>query len=88
MFDRYMTLYNSANDLGPIIVLFLIVFIIVSRILVLYDMHCAKQLKRDIKNERMQQMHRMRQLESDIRSERLKLIHERVELERRYHRYM
>ncbi len=88
MFDKYMTLYNSTSDLGPIIALALIVFIIIGRISILYDMHYAKQLKHDIRNERMKQIHSMRQLKSDIRSERKKLMHERCELERLYHMYM
>lgn len=63
MFDSYMTLYNSAIDLGPIIAIALILFIVISRISLRYEMHRMRQLESDIRSERQKLMHERVELE-------------------------
>lgn len=63
MFDRYMTLYNSATDLGPVIVIALIMFIVVSRISLRFEMHRMRQLESDIRSERQKLIHERVELE-------------------------
>ncbi len=63
MFDNYMTLYNSATDLGPVIVIALILFIVVSRISLRFEMHRMRQLESDIRSERNKLMHERAELE-------------------------
>lgn len=63
MFDSHMTLYNSATDLGPVIVIALILFIVVSRILLRFEMHRMRQLESDIRSERQKLMHERVELE-------------------------
>lgn len=57
MFDSYMTLYNSANDFSPIITIALILFIVISRISLRFEMHRMRQLESDIRSERKKLMH-------------------------------
>lgn len=63
MFDSHMTLYNSATDLGPVIVIALILFIVVSRISLRFEMHRMRQLESDIRSERQKLMHEKTELE-------------------------
>lgn len=63
MFDSYMNLYNSATDLGPVIVIALILFIVVSRISLRFEMHRMRQLESDIRSERQKLMHERTELE-------------------------
>lgn len=63
MFDKYMTLYNSATDLDPVIVIALILFIVVSRISLRFEMHRMRQLESDIRSERNKLMHERVELE-------------------------
>lgn len=63
MFDSHMTLYNSATDLGPVIVIALILFIVVSRISLRFEMHRMRQLESDIRSERQKLMHERTELE-------------------------
>lgn len=63
MFDSHMTLYNSATDLGPVIVIALILFIVVSRISLRFEMHRMRQLESDIRSERNKLMHERAELE-------------------------
>ena len=63
MFDSHMTLYNSATDLGPVIVIALILFTVVSRISLRFEMHRMRQLESDIRSERNKLMHERAELE-------------------------
>lgn len=63
MFDKYMTMYNSANECAPIIVIALILFIVVSRISLRFEMHRMRQLESDIRSERNKLMHDRTELE-------------------------
>lgn len=63
MFDKYMTLYNSASEIGPIIAIALILFIVVSRISLRFEMHRMRQLESDIRSERQKLMHERVELE-------------------------
>ena len=63
MFDKYMTLYNSATEFSPIVVVALILFIVISRILIRCEMHRMRQLERDIRSERQKLMHEKAELE-------------------------
>lgn len=63
MFDSHMTLYNSATNLGPIIAVALILFIVVSRISLRFEMHRMRQLESDIRSERNKLMHERAELE-------------------------
>ena len=63
MFDSHMTLYNSATDIGPVIVIALILFIVVSRISLRFEMHRMRQLESDIRSERQKLMHERTELE-------------------------
>lgn len=63
MFDKYMTMYDSATDLGPVIVIALILFIVVSRISLHHEMHRMRQLESDIRSERQKLMHERVELE-------------------------
>ena len=63
MFDSHMTLYNSATDLGPVIAIALILFIVISRISLRYEMHRMRQLESDIRSERQKLMHERAELE-------------------------
>lgn len=63
MFDSHMTLYNSATDLAPVIVIALILFIVVSRISLRFEMHRMRQLESNIRSERAKLMHERAELE-------------------------
>lgn len=63
MFDSHMTLYNSATNLGPVIVIALILFIVASRISLRFEMHRMRQLEGDIRIERQKLMHERAELE-------------------------
>lgn len=63
MFDSHMTLYNSATDLGPVIAIALILFIVVSRISLRFEMHRMRQLESDIRSERQKLIHERAELE-------------------------
>lgn len=63
MFNSYMTMYNSAKEFGPMIVIALILFIIVSRIMLRFEMHRMRQLESDIRSERQKLMHERAELE-------------------------
>lgn len=63
MFDSHMSLYNSATDLGPVIVIALILFIVISRISLRFEMHRMRQLESDIRSERKKLMHERVELE-------------------------
>lgn len=63
MFDSNMTLYNSATDLSPVIVIALILFIVASRISLRFEMHRMRQLESDIRSERQKLMHERIELE-------------------------
>lgn len=63
MFDKYMTMYDSANKFGPVIAIALILFIVISRISLRYEMHRMRQLESDIRSERNKLMHERVELE-------------------------
>lgn len=63
MFDSYMTMYNNTNKFIPIIVVALILFIVISRISLRYEMHRMRQLESDIRSERNKLMHERAELE-------------------------
>lgn len=63
MFDKYMTMYNSANECAPIIAIALILFIVISRISLRYEMHRMRQLESDIRSEHKKLMHERMELE-------------------------
>lgn len=63
MFDKYMTMYDSANEFGPIIAIALILFIVISRISLRFEMHRMRQLESDIRSERNKLMHERTELE-------------------------
>lgn len=63
MFDSHMTLYNSATDLCPVIVIALILFIVIGRILIRCEMHRMRQLESDIRSERQKLMHEKAELD-------------------------
>lgn len=63
MFNEYMTIYNSAKEFGPIIVIALTLFIIASRVMLRYEMHRMRQLEGEIRSERAKLMHERMELE-------------------------
>ena len=63
MFNSYMTMYNSAKEFAPMIVIALILFIIVSRVMLRFEMHRMRQLESDIRSERQKLMHERAELE-------------------------
>lgn len=63
MFNKYMTMYDSATKFGPIIAIALILFIVISHILIRCEMHRMRQLESDIRSERKKLMHEKAELE-------------------------